>query len=128
MTKERLRRYRDLKNEYRQIIEKLETIEAVLLHPKAQRFTDMPKGPGGGSTMEDLAVKHMELQQRYTEKLDELAAEQLAIEKAIEPLEPIARTLMRYRYIDGLTWEEVCVRINYSWRQTHNIHSRALKN
>jgi hypothetical protein len=25
-----------------------------------------------------------------------------------------------------MTWEEVCVRIGYSWRQTHNIHSRIL--
>ena len=35
--------------------------------------------------------------------------------------------LMRYRYIDGLKWEEVAVRMNYSWTQTHDIHGKALK-
>jgi hypothetical protein len=35
--------------------------------------------------------------------------------------------LIRLYYIDGLTWEKVCVDINYSWRQTHRLHSEALK-
>ena len=48
-------------------------------------------------------------------------------EKAIEALEPTARMLLRFRYIDGLPWEEVCVRMNYSWRQTHRMHSKALE-
>jgi hypothetical protein len=33
---------------------------------------------------------------------------------------------MRLRYLEGLGWEAVCVEIGYSWRQTHNIHARAL--
>jgi hypothetical protein len=33
---------------------------------------------------------------------------------------------MRHRYIDGKSWEEVCVAISYSWRQTHNLHDQAL--
>ena len=48
------------------------------------------------------------------------------IEKAIEGLNPTTRMLLRYRYIEGLTWEEVCVRLSYSWRQTHRLHARAL--
>ena len=56
-----------------------------------------------------------------------LAEEQLAIETAIERLEPTARMLLRYRYMDGLKWEEVCVRMNYSWRQTHRLHGEALR-
>ena len=48
-------------------------------------------------------------------------------ERAIEALEPNRRMLLRYRYIDGLKWEEVCVRMNYSWTQTHYHHGEALK-
>ncbi|MBO5917248.1 MAG: sigma-70 family RNA polymerase sigma factor, partial [Oscillospiraceae bacterium] len=55
-----------------------------------------------------------------------LAAAQAAIEDRIEALEPRARKLMRHRYIEGLSWEEVCVAMCYSWRQTHNIHGAAL--
>lgn len=127
MTKERLRNYLDLKREERQLKEQLENIEAALYYPKAQRLTDMPTGSSAGSAMEDMAAKHLELQERYRAKLAELAAELLAIEEAIESLDSTARTLLRYRYIDGLAWEEVCVKMCYSWRQTHRLHSKALE-
>lgn len=126
MTKERLRGYLDLKNEHAQLRQQLEAIEAALYSPKAQRLTGMPAAPSHGNAMEDMAARHLELMDRYRAKMLELAEEQLAIEKAIEALEPTSRMLLRFRYIDGLPWEEVCVRMNYSWRQTHRLHSRAL--
>lgn len=126
MTKERLRSYLDLKNEQAQLRQQLEAIEVALYSPKAQRLTGMPAAPSHGNPMEDMAARHLELMDRYRAKMLELAEEQLAIEKAIETLEPTSRMLLRFRYIDGLPWEEVCVRMNYSWRQTHRLHSRAL--
>lgn len=126
MTKERLRSYLDLKNEQAQLRQQLETIEAALYSPKAQRLTGMPAATSHGNPLEDMAARHLELVDRYRAKMLELAEEQLAIEKAIETLEPTSRMLIRFRYIDGLPWEEVCVRMNYSWRQTHRLHSRAL--
>ena len=127
MTKERLRNYLDLKREQAQLQQQLETIEAALYSPKTQRLTGMPSAPSHGNAVENMADKHLELQDRYRAKLAELAAEQLAIEQAIETLEPTDRMLLRYRYIEGLPWEEVCVRMSYSWRQTHRLHSKALE-
>lgn len=128
MTKERLRNYQNIKRERAQLEEKLAQIEAALYSPKIPQLTSTPpSGSPTGSAMENLADKHMELQRRYEANLVELAAEQLEIERAIETLDPTARMLLRYRYIDGLTWEEVCVRLCYSWRQTHRLHSQALE-
>ena len=128
MTKERLRNYQNIKRERVQLEEQLAQIEAALYSPKIPQLTAVPpSGSPNGSTMENLADKHMELRRRYEAKLVELAAEQLEIERAIEALDPTARMLLRYRYIDGLTWEEVCVRLCYSWRQTHRLHSQAQK-
>lgn len=128
MTKERLRKYRQIERERKQLLEKLEEVEAALYYPKIQQMTDMPRGGlKEGNPQEDLAIHHIELQRQYNAKLVELAAEQLAIEQAIESLDPTARMVMRYRYIDGLKWEEVCVKIDYSWTQTHHIHGEALK-
>ena len=126
MTKERLRNYLDMKRERAQLQQQLEALEATLYFPKIQQFSGMPHGPSAGSAMEVKANKHLELLECYRTKLEELAAEQLAIETAIEALDITARTLLRYRYLEGLTWEEVCVKMNYSWRQTHYIHSKAL--
>ena len=129
MTKERLRKYSALKREREQLLQQLEELEAALYSPKIQRLTGMP--PGGskpdGNPQEGAMLKHLELQERYRAKIDELAAEQLAIEQAIEPLDATLRALLRYRYIDDLKWEEVCVRMDYSWRQVHRRHAQALE-
>lgn len=128
MTKERLRNYQNIKKEREQLRQQLEEIEAALYYPKIQRLDAMPGGGSKeGNPQEDLAIHHIELQERYRAKLEELAAEQLAIEDAIESLDETERMLMRYRYIDGLKWEEVCVKIGYSWTQTHEHHGRALQ-
>lgn len=126
MTKERLRQYQTIKKEREQLRHQLEEIEAALYYPKIQRLDSMPGARSEGNPQEDLAIHHLELQDRYRKKMEELAAEQLAIEEAIETLEPMYRMLMRYRYIDGLKWEEVCIKIGYSWTQTHEHHGRAL--
>ena len=73
-----------------------------------------------------MIARHVELQEKYEAKIAEMTAEMLQIEVAIETLDPTARMLLRYRYMDGLKWEEVCVRMNYSWMQTHRIHANAL--
>ena len=124
--KRRLYKYQDIKKEKQDIAQRLADIEAALYHPKITRLTGMPAASSGGSAMEELATRHIELLQLYREKLQELYAEQLAIERVIDSLEPTARLLMRYRYLDRLTWEEVCVKLAYSWRQTHRLHNRAL--
>lgn len=127
MNKERLRNYQNIKNERDQLRQKLEEIEAALYYPKIQRLSNMPITHADGNPYEDLVIHHIELQERYQAKMEELAAEQLAIEEAIEGLDPTARMLLRYRYIDGLKWEEVCVKMGYGWTQTHEHHGRALQ-
>lgn len=127
MTKDRLRNYQTIKQEQQQLRQQLDEIEAALYYPKVQRLTDMPAAPSHGNAQEDMAIRHIELQQLYQAKLEELAAEQLAIEEAIGSLDQVHRLLLRYRYIDGLKWEEVCVKMGYSWTQTHEHHAQALK-
>jgi len=99
MTKERLRQYRNLKLEERQLKEQENTIET-----KASEA----------------------LQAFYREKRERLTSELLAIEKAIEGLDVRARTLIRDYYINGLTWEEVSERNHYCLQHCHRIHSDAL--
>jgi hypothetical protein len=50
------------------------------------------------------------------------------IEDCINMLDDsVQRTVLRLRYIDGLTWEKICVKISYEWAWTHRIHSSALE-
>ena len=99
MTKEQLRDYRDIKKE-------LAALE--VLGRKIEKY--------GGQ----------ELQELYANKREKLIKDLQRVEEAIETLNPTERTLMRLRYVEGLSWQAICGRINYSWQQTHRIHARAL--
>lgn len=131
MTKEELQNYRSLVQEREEVEAKLEEVETKLYAARTQQLTGMPSAPPKpGSTLEAAVAEYIEdleaLREHYQQLLDRLTAEQLNIEKAIEKLDTTARTLMRYRYIDGRKWEEICVLMSYSWRQVHRIHSDAL--
>lgn len=127
MTKEQLRKYGAIRRERAQIERMIAELEAVTVAPGAPRIDGMPRNPSPGTdAIANLVARRDELRRRYSAKLEELTEAQLAIEAAIDSLETTERTLMRCHYIEGLTWEEVSVRIGYSWRQTHRIHARAL--
>lgn len=124
--KQELHRYRDLEAERLQLAQELERIEDAMDGLKGTNWDGMPRASGVGDPVLGVVSQHLALQERYRKKVAELAAAQAAIEDRIEALEPRARKLMRHRYIEGLSWEEVCVAMCYSWRQTHNIHGAAL--
>lgn len=127
MTKERLRRFRDLLAEKVHLEQQLETIEGVLYNPKIQQLKQTPRASSKGNPTEDLIAKHLELVDLYQDKLVGLAMEQLAIENAIERLPIRERNVLRAYYIRGLTWEEVAVDVGYTWRHVHRVHSSALQ-
>lgn len=126
----RLNKYTALEAERVQILDKIKELEARRTAPGTSKWDAMPRGGGGGG--DDALVNGIdrsdELRALYIRKVEELEQAQLAIEVLIGSgaLDSTERKLMRHRYIDGLTWEKVCVKMDYSWRQTHNIHAAAL--
>lgn len=124
--KKQLHRYRELEAERKQIEKELERVADLMNGPRGANLDGMPKAPGIGDPVLGVVSQHLALEERYRLQLQKLAAAQSAIEDMIEGLEPMTRKLMRHRYIEGLTWEEVCVAIGYSWSQTHDRHSKAL--
>ena len=127
MDRERLQNYKYLKLEIKQLLEQIVVIESSIYSPKAQHLTGMPAAPSQGNEAEDMRVKHLDLLTYYHKKVRELEAEQLTIEQALDLLDPVPRMLLRYRYIEGQKWEDICVRMSYSWRQVHRNHHKALE-
>ena len=128
MTKEQLRAYRDIKLERDKLAAMVEELEGIIYSPKAQQFDAVSSGNHQPhSRVESAVIKHSELLGKYRAKVEELTAALAEIESAIEVLEPRERTLIRLYYAQGLTWEEVCIAMSYSWRQIHRIHSTALE-
>ena len=120
--KARLHSYQDIKAERAQIKEQMDR----LTDPRGPNLDGMPRGSAGGDAMAGMAIKLAALRQKYQDKLDALTAAQTDIEELIDSLGPRERRLMRHRYIEGLSWEKVCIKMSYAWAQTHRLHSEIL--
>lgn len=128
MWKERLRAFRDQIREAKQLKEQLAEMEVRIYGPKGQRFTAMPHSPNtAGQTVDDLVIAHMDLSSRYKARITQIGTEQLRIEEALEMINPALRMIIRYYYFDRMSWDKVAVKCGYSWRQTHRLHSIALR-
>lgn len=128
MIEDTLRNYRAIKAELEQLEEWIEEIEATLLYPKPQRLTGMPSAPTKDydGAMVNLTTRHMELQRRYLVKQAELHQAILDAEDAIETLNPIDRRILRYKYFEGLTFEQIAVKMHYSRQGITKRHRQAL--
>lgn len=70
----------------------------------------------------------VELEDKIDELIDRLYAAKTEILDVIDKLEDRREFLaLKVYYIDMKTWEEVCVELHYSWRQTMYIRKQAIK-
>ncbi len=124
-----LKRYINLD---REIDRKLEAVS--LLRSKLIRVTEVySTEPRGGGTIygktEEILAKIVDLEKEIDADVDRLIEVRDSIKSIIEAVEDDReRLLLQYRYLDGKTFEKIAVEMNYSWRQIHRLHSRALTN
>lgn len=128
MTKEQLMEYRSIRYEIDQIQQIMQQMRQEAEGLRAVSLTGMPGAAGKQTDRVGAAIaRYLEASQPYADKLDALGAKQAEIENAIASLPQLEREIMRYRYLQGLRWEDICVRMHYSWRQVHRLHASALQ-
>lgn len=87
----------------------------------------MPHG-SGGSDLSGYAAKMDELFRELKEQMEKRIDLRLQISRKIEAMpDETESLLLRYRYIHGLKWEDIALRMDYSWRGVHKVHARALQ-
>lgn len=123
-----LRQYLMAKRAQAVLEQEIDELRLDRMIPGSPAQDGMPRGSGGGdlsgyaARLDDLdqklrtqMYKKIQIRAEITEKID-------AMENETESL------LLRLRYIHGLKWEEVAVKMDYSWKQIHRLHSKALNN
>lgn len=92
------------------------------------RYSQAPKGTGAGSDKIQAAVCRMiELEQEIAGEAQRLADLRGWMEAAIRRVEDgRLRELLRVRYIDGCTWEQVAEKLEIDERWARRLHGRAL--
>ena len=118
-----LKSYRWIEAEIMDDEERLARLDARLYSPGAVKISDMPRG-GQPITMESLVAEKIELQDRINEK----NARRRAILESIERMPGERdRRILKLRFVDGMTHEEVAERINYSVMQARRYCDTALE-
>ncbi len=111
-------------------IEQLEN-ELVCIESKVTKVTpclsDLPKMQGFSDTLTENVAKMIDLQNLINKKLSNMYDLRNDLEQMICKLPTREQYLVRARYINRKTWEQIAVDMCYGWAQVHRIHSNALK-
>ena len=125
--KEYLKRYRKIDREVNQLL--MEKDEIFSLGTKiTPTYSDMPKGTGENNRTQSTIEKLEEQEEKINKKIDLLYEVKEDIEKALHTVEDdTLRVLLRYRYINGFTWEKIAVNMHYTYQWVCKLHGEALR-
>lgn len=126
--KEYLQQYRYAAERARAALEHLEEIESI-----ATRVTPLYGGDCGGQhqsgdeKMCNAVDKIIEAKNRVSDELETLEATDREIIGTIDKItDGTLHTLLYERYINGKTWEQIAVQMNYTYRRVTQLHGKAL--
>lgn len=113
--------------QYRESVDASNEITAHLseLKAEAQRLRDHE---GQSIALDKAVAKYMDACTAASVQLADLARLRGEISLAIDAVpDEKLRTLLRWRYICGASWERVAVEMNYTYRRITQLHGVALK-
>lgn len=110
------------------------------LQDRRRRYEDLAtnataryrSGPGGGtrrvSSVEEYGTKLADLSREMQLRADLYADCLRQIEAAIDAVEPaVYRDVLKYRYLNGWSWNQVANRLNYTPDHVWHLHGAALR-
>jgi hypothetical protein len=125
-TKEYLNSYKNLCKKLQSLEEQLQSLREVEQSAKIQKLSDMPKG-SSQTDLSDIMVQIEAIFTKIVHKRSECIRKKIEIESKIADMEDGNESIILHkRYIEFMQWEQICVEMDYSWRQTHRLHSAAL--
>lgn len=124
--KEYLLEYKNTKRRIKRIELQIEEIREAKMNPSA-KTDDMPHA----HNITDLSDYIINLDDKLSEIIvlkSKNAALLEKIYKAVDELEDeVEKDIIIYRYVRGMSWEDIAKEIGYSRKQTDRIHGRALE-
>lgn len=77
----------------------------------------------------EIIAKIDELERVIQQEIDDMLALKLEIRNVINSVKDNSEKLvLKYRYLNFFTWDNICYRMNISLKTVHRIHNNALKN
>ena len=128
-TKEYLLQYRAVQREIEDLDYRMAQLRLKYAAPSAINYSDMPKAHNSEHDLSDYVAKMDEMTDYMISKYTRLRGVEVDIYLRLDRMEnQDERELLRYRYIDGLTWVQIADRLHTVERNVYFIHGRALRN
>lgn len=125
--KQYLLQYRDTLRAEKQIEEEITQLRLDTMMPAVVN-DGMPHGSGGCGDLSGYAAAMDRLMNDLKEQLEKRITIRREITQKIEKMpNETEKMVLRYRYIHLLKWEEIAVKMCYSWKGIHKVHGRALQ-
>lgn len=122
-----LKSYRALDGKIESMTEQLQVWNARATKITAT-ISQEPKATASGDQLQRCIDQICELQTEIAQEMDKLRKRKQEIETAIHGLnEKSYQDILWYRYIQGMTFEEIAIKMNYSWRQVCRKHKNAVE-
>lgn len=121
-----LNQYRYLDKEIDRKIKELESWKSRIFNVTGT-LSDMPKNPNRCSIIEKGIAVIDEIENSINQDIDNLVNLRTEIENKINAIEDLKlREILKARYLDCQTWEEIAYKNGYSWRWVYKLHELAL--
>ena len=126
--KEYLLQYQHIQHEIEDIDRRMAQVRLKYAAPSAINYSDMPKAHNSNHDLSDYVAKMDELTDYMISKYTRLRGIEIDIYMRVDRMEnQQERELLRYRYIDGMTWTQVADAMLTTERNVYFIHGRALQ-
>lgn len=118
--------------EYRWLLESIEMLESEIqylrdkIDIKSPLWSDLPGCKSEGDKMATVVSQIVDMREDLLKEIHKLMSKRREIERAIESLPEREKALIRYRYIKGMAWGQICEAMHYESRNVHKVHSKAL--
>ena len=110
---------------HRRLCEKVERLEDI--SASGINYDGLPRGTKPSSPTETAAIMLNVSKKKRDDAWDEVQEAERKVEALIESLEDVKlRTVLAYKYLDDLDWDEIACKMNYTERHTHRLHAAAL--
>lgn len=125
--KEYLKSYISLKRRAKILEEEINELRLNEMLPCVQ-YDDMPHSHNIKDLSNYAAALDDKLQELYKLRYDKVTRYTEIMRKIEMMGDETEKDLLTLRYLKGMKWEDICVELNYSWKQIHRLHYKALNN
>jgi DNA-directed RNA polymerase specialized sigma subunit len=110
------------------LMREIDSLRETITGTTVQLKQDVVTGSGASDRMGETVARIIDAEEALGGAIEEINKRLTEILRAIDSVhDETQKAVLTMRYIEGMTWQNIALRISYEERQTYVIHGRALQ-